>query len=258
MSALAQLQQRFAVAIVERDASLLDGLLAGPQAQAAMRTAIYINNHHLGLCEALSAIYPVVKRLLGDDCFDLLARDHVAGYPKPTGNVLDYGAHLAELIEATAALAGLPCLADVARLEWLRHRVWHAADSAADRAPSWAGLAELDDAGLAALRLRLVPAARLHQSRFPTLRIWQQNQLPEPAPVSLAENGVKCLLLRAGLDIEFVELAAGEFAFLDALADGTVCAAAERASAVEPQFDLTMTLARSLAWLQHDVPGSPP
>lgn len=256
MIALAQLQQRFAAAVVGGDAAELDGLLAGDPAQAAARTAVYRNNHHLGLREALAAIYPVVARLLGNECFELLARDYVSTYAKPSGNVLDYGQHFADLVDATEALAGLPYLADVARLEWLRHEVGRAADSDPVRSLSLAGLAALDDAALARLRLQRVPAARLYRSRFPVLQIWHSNQDAEPAPLSLDEGGVKCLVRRAGLDVRFDLLSDAQFAFLDALDNYPVCAAAELALLSDPHFDLAQSLARWLGWLQHDTARS--
>lgn len=265
MMTLAQLQQRFATAVVGRDAVALDGLLAGDPAQAAARTAVYSNNHHLGLREALAAIYPVVARLLGAECFELLARDYVGRHAKPSGNVLDYGEHFADLVGATEALAGLPYLADVARLEWLRHEVGRAADSDPGRSLSLDSLAALDDAALTQLRLQRVPAARLYRSRYPVLQIWQSNQDAEPAPLTLDEGGVKCLVRRAGLDVRFDVLdvrfdvlTEAQFAFLDALDTLSVCAAAELALHADPQFDLAQTLARWLSCLQHDATRSKP
>lgn len=258
MTPLAQLQQRVAAAIVGCAADSLADLIAATPAKAAARTSVYINNHHIGLREAVATVYPVVRRLLGADCFELLAREHVARYPKQSGNLLDYGGHLADLIEATAALAGLPYLADVARLEWLRHEVFHAADSDPDRMPSLAGFAALDEATLSRLRLRWVPATRLYQSRFPILRIWDSNQQTQPTPVSLDEGGVKCLLLRAGLKLTWLPLSNGEFVFCEALTEHTVCAAAELALGADPHFNLALTLARCHSWLQHDEPRSTP
>ena len=258
MNPLAQLQQRFAAAVVGRDAAALDGLLAGDPAQAAARAAVYFNNHHLGLREALAAIYPVVARLLGAECFDLLARAHVSTFPKNSGNVLDYGEYFADHIDATDALAGLPYLADVARLEWLRHEVGRAEDSDPARSLSLPNLAALDDAALARLRLQRVPAARLYRSQYPVLRIWQSNQDAEPAPLTLDEGGVKCLVLRAGLDVQFDVLSDAQFAFLDALDRYPACAAAELALRADPHFDLALTLARWQSWLQYDTARSKP
>ena len=258
MIPLWQLQQRFASAVVSRHPHALHSVLAGDPVQSAARTAIYINNHHIGLREALIAVYPVTRRLVGDDCFDLLARKYVCAYAKPSGNVLDFGAHLADEIERTEAFAALPYLADVARLEWLRHQVWHAADANPATALTLAALAALDDHALAALRLQLVPAARLFQSRYPVLQIWHANQALQPPAVDLDEGGVKCLVARAGLELEFALLPDGDYAFLAALDELPACAAAEQALSCDPDFDLALALRRWLGWLQLRTPGSAP
>ncbi len=256
MSTLAQLQGRFATAVLRRETGALDGMLAGDPTHAAARTGIYINNHHIGLRDALAAIYPVLGRVLGSECFELLARNYVDTHPKPSGNLLDFGAFLADLIGASHALEDLPYLADLARLEWLRHQLARAADADSAQSLSLASLAALDDATLAALRLRRVPAAQLFQSPYPVLRIWHCNQDTEPTQVSLDEGGVKGLLLRAGLEVRFEALGNAEFAFLNALDEHTVCAAAEAALHLDPHFNLALTLARGLSWLQHEIPRS--
>lgn len=257
MTGLWQMQRRLAAAVVHREASAIDGWLAGDPARAAARISVYSNNHHLGLRDALTAIYPVVGRVLGSECFELLARDYVDTYPKPSGNLLDFGEFLAELIAETSALSALPYLADLARLEWQLHQVDHAADSAPEQRLSLASLAALDDRALATLRLRRGPATQLFQSRFPVLRIWHSNQDREPTPVSLSEGGVKCLLLRAGLELRFEVLSDAEFAFLAALDQYPACIAAEVALQLDARFDLALTLARWLNWLQPEISRSP-
>lgn len=258
MIPLWQLQQRFATAVTSRHTPALHGLLAGDPAIATARTAIYINNHHIGLREALIAVYPVTRRLVGDDCFDLLARKYVCAYAKASGNVLDFGAHLADQIERTEAFAALPYLADVARLEWLRHQVWHAADADPAATLSLSTLTALDDDALTALRLQRVPAARLFQSHYPVLRIWQANQSPAPPVVDLGAGGVQCLIARTGSAVECAALPDGDHAFLAALDELPACAAAEQALRCDPNFDLAVALKRWLGWLQLHTPGTPP
>lgn len=256
MSTLLQLQSRVATAVLRREPGAITGLLAGDPVRAAARIQVYINHHHLGLREALAAIYPVLGRVLGPKCFDLLARNYVDTHPKPSGNLLDFGAFLGDYIAATPGLTALPYLADLARLEWLRHQVGRAADSAPARRMSLASLAALDEAALATLHLRLVPAAQLFQSRFPLLRIWHSNLDLEPEPVSLDEGGVQCLVLRTGPEVRMAALSAAEYAFFLALDRQTACAAAEVAYRVDPRFDLALSLARWLDWLQDETPRS--
>jgi len=251
VSSLTQLQQRLGNAVIGRETSGMNCLLAGDPIRTAARASIYMNNHHIGLRDALGAMYPVVARLLGPECFELLARSYVNTYPMPSGNLLDFGESLSKLIVETEMLAALPYLADMARLEWLRHQVWRAGDCDPEQHISKLDIAALDDVALAKLRVRLVPAAKLFQSQFPVVRIWQTNQHTEPAPVSLDEGGVTCLLLREGFGIRFESLSHAEFIFLAALDQQPACAAVDAALEAEPRFDLALSLARWLNWLQY-------
>ena len=263
MNTLSQIQQRFVAAVLQHEPATLATLLAGDIQRSAARATIYINNHHIGLRTALAAVYPVLQRLLGAACFELLARRYVALQPKLSGNICDFGGSLSDLIAETDGLLELPYLADVARLEWLRHQVFHAADHESalesEQLLSLSSLAELDDSALARLRLRLHASAQLFQSRWPVLDIWQSNhELELPAasrasaalPISLDAGGVQCLVLRTGVALRHTLLGAPEFAFLQALAFHPVCVAADIALHADRHFNLPATLVRWLPRLR--------
>ena len=46
---------------------------------------IYRNNFVFGLSEVLEATYPMLKALLGDECFEQIARQHVLTNPLLAG-----------------------------------------------------------------------------------------------------------------------------------------------------------------------------
>ena len=103
------------------------------------------------------------------------------------------------------------------------------------------------------LGLQLVPAARLVASPYPILRIWQAHQRdadagPGDFAISLDEGGVRLLVLRRALEIEFVLLGEAEDRWLRELAAGSALAAATVAALErDPAFDLAATLGRHLA-----------
>lgn len=259
MSDLAVLQRRFAQALKQRDSALLDGYLVMDPGRTSGRLSIYANNHEFGLEEALAAVFPAVQRLVGEACFAALARPHVQTTPMRSGNVNDYGEHFATHIETSALHRDLPWLADIARLEWLWHSLFHAEDADPRRAAVLTAIAALDDATLAQLHLGLIPAARLYASPYPALQIWRAN-LGQAATevVSLDEGGVKCIGLRTGLQLQFELLGDIEYTFLDALAQQPLLAAAELALKRDPSFNLTATLARWSCCLQHPKSWSLP
>lgn len=212
----------------------------------ALRLQVYRNNHFESLIDALGAVYPVVRALVGEPFFRGVGRRCVQRHPPREPNLHRFGARLPGLIARLPAARSLPYLADVARLEWAVHEVIHEADAM-----------PLDPARLAAvapalqprLRLKLQPATRFVASDFPVLRIWQTNQPGAAAePVALDEGGVRLLVARRDGEVEMRPLGAAEDRWLRALARGAdLEAATVEAFTVDPAFDLPGCLARQLA-----------
>ncbi|HEY9064952.1 MAG TPA: DNA-binding domain-containing protein [Burkholderiaceae bacterium] len=222
-----------------------------PGPSSAQRLQIYRNNLFESLAGALAAVYPVLAQLVGDEFFRQLARRLIAQHPLRAGNLHGFGRELPQLLRVLPSAAALPYLADVAALEWAWHEVYHEADTIPLAATQ---LAEVPAAQQLALGLQLVPAARLVVSPYPVLRIWQAHQAGAVdadatlSGVSLDDGGVRLLVLRRHLEIEFVLLGDGEAAWLEALAaGGTLAEATVAALGVEPAFDLAAALGRHLA-----------
>ncbi|HKW82261.1 MAG TPA: DNA-binding domain-containing protein [Burkholderiaceae bacterium] len=255
--ALAEVQQRVLGALLPQhadasaNAPLTDSALAllkstrGPS--TAQRLQIYRHNLFESLAGALGAVYPVLAQLVGDEYFRQLARRFIAQHPLRTGNLHGFGHELAQLLRELPSAAELPYLADVAALEWAWHEVYHEAD---DDPLDPARLAEVPAARQLGLGLQLVSAARIVESPYPVLRIWRAHQpdADPAAPLSLADGGVRLLVLRRRLEIEFVLLGDGEARWLGLLASGATLADATIAAlGRDPAFDLAATLGRHLA-----------
>ena len=201
---------------------------------------VYRNNVFTSLSEALAAVYPVVKRLVGEPFFNQLARRFIRHHPSRSGNLHDFGAGLPAFIATLAETRAVPYLPDVAALEWAYDRVFHAADAEpldvrrlAERGP------------LEALTFRLHPAVRLLASRYPVLAIWQANQQDQVATVDLAAGGEWLLVQRRSLERRIERLTPGEFALLRALTEGaTLAEACASAGAAETDIDLAAAMGR--------------
>jgi hypothetical protein len=220
-------------------------LRQGPGLPAARRLQVYRHNLQGSLCGALAAVYPVVARLVGAAFFDKLACRYGDAHPARSGNLQDCGGGFAAFVAATPT--GLPYLADVAKLEWAYHEVWHEADPLAF---DHAALAALPAALRPHLRLQLQAATRFIASSYPVLRIWQLNQpdANDDTALSLAEGGVSLLVARQGFDVEFRLLAPAEALWLQSLHAGASLARASAAALdVDAAFDLPAVLARHLA-----------
>jgi Putative DNA-binding domain len=248
MSALRELQIGFAASLTNREAAAR--FAPGVRAQgiaAERRLQVYRNNLFAGLAEVLAAVYPVTRRLVGEAYFNQAARAYIAGHPSPSGDVHRYGGHFAAHLGRCPGGETLGYLPDVAHLEWGYHRAFHAEQHPALDA---GGLRAVQPQDYPRLRLMLQPSARLLESGYPVLRIWQVNQ-PDwtgDATVRLTEGRARLLILRQGVEVAFVPLGAGEHLWLQGLAHGlTLLEAQQRAAVREPDFDLGAALQRLLA-----------
>ena len=183
------------------------------------RFDVYRASFEANLCNALRDTYPVVNRLVGEGFFGQVARAYLRAQPSCCSDLHEYGAHFATFLAALDSLGDLPYLPDVARLEWLAHQAFHAADAEPLTLATLAGLPYESYGSLC-----LLPCVRLMRSEFPVHRIWQVNQESwvGDAAVSLEEGGVHLAVSREGLDIVLLPL--------EAEAHELACALFERGS----------------------------
>ena len=117
---LAELQTRMRQTLLtggSSDPELL-ALLADPPPQRVRRLAVYRNNVRHALLSVLDAAFPVVRELIGADCFSATTLAFIAQRPPHVPALYAYGGELPGFLADFAPLAELPWLADVARLEW--------------------------------------------------------------------------------------------------------------------------------------------
>lgn len=136
-------------------------------AQSARGLLAYRANGHALAERALTASYPVVCAVLGGESFAMLARALWHRHPPQRGDIALWGDALPAFVQDAPQLAGLPWLADVARVEWALHRAATAADAWADPG-SFALLQQADPAGLT---LPLAPGLCMVQSPWPVASI---------------------------------------------------------------------------------------
>jgi hypothetical protein len=203
---------------------------------------IYRNNIFASLTEALQDVYPVVTRLVGEGFIKYAADAFIRAHAPLSGNLHDFGEDFATFLTGFPPSAQLEYLPDVARLEWAYHRVFHAAE-AEPITPT--ALVKVPPERYGELRFDLHPAIRLLASDYPILTIWRVNQADHEGDntVDLAEGGVKLMIVRRRLEIEFQPLSDGEFHLLSMLAqDQRFAAACETALSIDPEFDLARCL----------------
>lgn len=240
MSALRELQRDFAQALISPHDTAFASCLSG--ASAAERFHLYRLTVAGILGKALESVYPVCSRLVGARCFDGLARRYLHDTPSHSGDLHALGESFGAFLAATELASDLPYLPEVARLEWLYHRVFHAADSPALDIQS---LSEIDPAHYGALGFKLTPACGLLTAHFPIQRIWAANQPEQDGALEIEQQDTWLLVQRRAATLEILPLAQSEFEFLQALQAGQALAPAVAAAlAVDSAFNPNETLPR--------------
>jgi hypothetical protein len=228
---------RFAMALVDPAEAVPAGVNGRRAIPDSRRFAVYRNNVHVSLVEALAKRYPVVLRLVGDEFFRGMARVYVGAHKPASPLLIHYGADFPDFIAAFGPAAAIPYLADVARLE----SAWLEAYHAADASPlEIAALLALPPERLPELRLVPHPATRLIVSPFPVGSIWSAHRSDPVQPIG-HKGAELVLVVRPIADVGVNVLPSGDAGFIAALLAGQ--SVAEAAGAAGPETAPAQVLA---------------
>lgn len=129
MADLASLQQWLQQTILAGNAYSLAPVRQSNRLPAAARVSVYVNGYRLRLIECLQKEFPILRRLLGEHPFDLLARAYVELNPSHSYTLYEFGAGFAAYLAARQPpglgdIAGMP--AALARIERAKAEVFRA------------------------------------------------------------------------------------------------------------------------------------
>jgi hypothetical protein len=203
---------------------------------AARGMTVYRANVFGNWSQALAGAYPIVRKIVGEEFFEGMTREYARAHPSTSGDLNEYGAQLAEFVTGFPHTQDLPYLPDVARMEWLAHRAYYAAD------PGPLELGAVDGHS----RLRLTPACALLASGWPLGRIWtvHQDDYEGEIDVDLASGPDRILVHRPRWRCLVRSLASGDYRFLLSAARGEALGdALEAATAEDRDFQPSLALA---------------
>jgi hypothetical protein len=250
MPSLRELQQHFAADLLS-GGDTVPTFAGAAGARGSERLAIYRRSIASNYRNAMSATYPVVRRIVGTSFFVAAVDAYVEAHPSRSGDLNEYGDAFGDFVERYPQAATLPYLCDVARLEWAIDEASRAADSPFEPDAVLGALSQVAAEALPGLRLRTEPSCRLLSSAFPLLQIWQVNQPDYSGDMRVDFTaGPDHLRLRRERDNErqgvgIERLDAGNFGWLSALDKGaTLAEAIERALDADAAFDLQAALQR--------------
>ncbi|MCB1776387.1 MAG: putative DNA-binding domain-containing protein [Candidatus Competibacteraceae bacterium] len=252
---LAEWQTRMRDTLLEPggfDPALL-ALLADPPHQRERRLAVYRNNVRHALLSVLEAAFPVIRQLIGAECFTAAVLTFITEHPPQAPVLYAYSPDFADFLTHFCPVAELPWLADVARLEWARNEALFAAESAA---LTPAQLATVPPEELGDLRIKVRPTTRWLASVWPIHAIWAAHQ-PNGPPLETVDlcQAESVMIWRRNGVVRQGLLTAGECALLTAFAaQRPLAEVAESGLESDPTLDFSAALAR---WLSERVLEAP-
>lgn len=232
----------FARALLNPQQPCPGGLRTWNASDPAARFAVYRNNVMVSLLGALADTFPVTRQVAGETFFNAIGRLYVAASPPRHAVLNAYGDTLPDFIDAFEPAQALPHLSDLARLELLRVRAFHAADaevlSAAQVAAKLA-----DPQSLPQARMRLHPSLAVFHSRFGVVSLWAAHQdVRDLAGVDLSQPE-SALVQRSGDDVAVIPIAPASAEFFRRLLGGdSLGEASAAAMAGDDPFDLPGSL----------------
>ncbi|RQO57659.1 DNA-binding domain-containing protein [Pseudomonas sp. KBW05] len=232
------LYDMFASALLAPDLPCPEGLFSSNGADPASRFAVYRNNVHSSLINALAAAHPVTLQLVGDAFFRAMAGLYVQASPPTSPLISEYGDSFAAFIRGFEPAASVPYLADVAQLERLRVRAYHAADT-----PGLEQHAVLqylqNQADLGTLRLHLHPSLATLDSAYAVVAVWAAHQTEGALATLNPWHPQSALVLRHGLGVKVFAIDSGTVAFINSLNHGSpLQRAVAHALETSTEFDL--------------------
>ncbi|MFN3232606.1 MAG: DUF2063 domain-containing protein [Alphaproteobacteria bacterium] len=240
MLALHRLQQNFARAMLADHENDLHSEIARGEITPEMRLRIYRNNILSSMIAASGELFPAVKKLVGDDFFDAMARDFILQQPPKSGRLGEYGNTFPDFLRGFEPARQVPYLGDVAEVElaWLR------AYRSPEAEPLDAiALASMPPENMPRMTFELHPSAILMTTGFPAGQIWQRCQADDSAGTELGDGPDHLMIIRPEGEVQVHVLSAAGFEFLTALHAGTsLVDAFEAASAIDQEFNLEQSL----------------
>jgi len=226
LSELKQLQTAFYNAIFdpknENITQASNYIIGTTEINEAERLSIYRDSILGGITTALTHIYPVCVKLVGEKYFTHMVAGYLKNIPSTSPDIGNYGEHLPAYIADFKPARELVYLADVAHLEWLWHKAFNAADDNLSRRgiQPLTALQNIAEQDLPAIKFCAVNSAFLIQSPYPIQRIWQvnQNDYQEAHSVHLDEGGISLVIWRsADFGMRIDELNEDETRFISAV-----------------------------------------
>ena len=212
-----------------------------PRSGRQRNDGVKSHNSRKSLVEFLAARYPVIRRLVGELSFRIVARRFILSEPPSIAISPSYGDNFPRFLRGQSNSASFEYVADIAELEMVREKARRAPDVLPLAAET---LLSPPAEWLNGLRITLHPSVCLVQSRFPIVTIWENTQSDDENGMIDRWRAEAALVARPFLEVEVRRLLPGGYTFLRAISKGqTVGTAVRAATAATSKFEVPSNLA---------------
>jgi hypothetical protein len=238
---LAASQESFAAALFDRARETQAMSLFKDDGELArQRLALYRGNLTAAWEKTLTSIYPVIRALVGEECFAGLARGYGKSHPSTDGDLNRFGERFAQFLQGSTLVTDYPYFPDVARLEWALHVAYYADTATPLTAQYLSSLSaqEADD-----LCVTLHPSCTLFASEWNAIDIWRAHQKEGTTWPSTGQRQCFGIVVRPKWKALVLELPPAAWHMLDRIGAGLALGPAiDAALAVDAAFDLAGAL----------------
>jgi Putative DNA-binding domain len=211
----------------------------GNAATAEQRLGIFRNNSLVAHTTVLSAVFPVVRRLVDTRFFAFMAHAFISETPPQHPCLSEYGKDFPDFVACFSPASHIRYLSDVARLEWAISRV--PVMSVPQAIPIARLAAYFGDPADA--RLTIDPAVSFIESDYPIDILWELHRSEDIIEQTVLEARGAYLQVHGGASPPFRALDKADWMFRRLAAAGaTLGVITEAALEVAPDFDLAKAL----------------
>ncbi|OUD09276.1 hypothetical protein BVC71_11305 [Marivivens niveibacter] len=207
------------------------------------RFNVYRNNIVVGLIDALATGFPAVQRIVGIPFFRAMAGAFVRIHLPKSPIMMEYGVEFPQFLRRFQPVAHLPYLPDVALIELMQRRAYHAAD---------AQPVTMDQViNLHSLKIQLAPAVHVVRSEYPIVDIWRKNTgAPDQVIGRTAQNA---LISRPQFDPMVDPISSQQIDMIDPMAAGKPLGVLMAGDATDLPDLLRLLISRNaITGLSHD------
>lgn len=230
--------------------------------EASDRLAIYANAYYARLIECIGDVFPVLKRVLGEEVFDGFAFDYLQTYPSRRYTLNDLGDQFVDFLRETrpdpdkekdeADWADL--LIDLATLEWTIYEVFDGPGIEQDKVLEAGDVEGVDPSAWLEMRLQTPPCLRLLVLAYPVNPFYTavrstEDELEVPFPDSVTTY---VAISRRDYIVRRYDLTRSQYELLKALQVGeSIGQALEACTNVMPEEELDQLVVDVQTWFEN-------